>query len=101
MSKNTENWWKKGENFRILTSSESKKFKFWNLQVINEKNWGLLSEKNAFLQNFQCSRARYIGFSSGAQYIHLGAPFAMVGKKIGTDTKKLQIFCMLFCNGSY
>ena len=66
-----------------------------------EKNWGLLSEKNTFLQNFQCSRARYIGFSSGAQYIHLGAPFAMVGKKIGIDPKKLQNFFMLFCDGSH
>ena len=39
-SKNTENWWKKGENFRILTSSESKKFKFYILDFIYEKKFG-------------------------------------------------------------
>ena len=39
-SKNTENWWKKGENFRILTSSESKKFKFYILDFMYEKKIG-------------------------------------------------------------
>ena len=39
-SKNTENWWKKGENFRILTSSESKKFKFYILDIVYEKKFG-------------------------------------------------------------
>ena len=85
----------------ITDGLESKKFKFFNLKVRNEKkNWGLLTEKNAFLQNFQCFRARYIGFSSGAQYIHFGAPFAMVEKKIGLHTKKLQNIFLLFCEGS-
>ena len=39
-SKNTENWWKKGENFRILTSSKSKKFKFYILDIVYEKKFG-------------------------------------------------------------
>ena len=93
----TKNW----KNLRIEHCLESKNFKFFDLQVRSEKkNWGLLSEKNAFLQNFQCSRAHYIGFSSGAQYIHLGAPFVMVGKNIETYAKKLQNIFLLFCEGS-
>ena len=39
-SKNTENWWKKGENFRILTNSKSKKFKFYILDIVYEKKIG-------------------------------------------------------------
>ena len=39
-SKNTENWWKKGENFRILSSSESKKFKFYILDIRYEIKFG-------------------------------------------------------------
>ena len=39
-SKNTENWWKKGENLRILTGSESKKFKFYILDIRYEKKFG-------------------------------------------------------------
>ena len=49
MSKNTENWWKKGENFRILTSSESKIFEFYTLDIICEKKyWGYFLKKSDF-----------------------------------------------------
>ena len=39
-SKNTENWQKNGENFKILTSSEGKKFKFYVLDFIYKKKIG-------------------------------------------------------------
>ena len=51
---------------RIEDCLESKSLSFITYRSEMQKNWGLLSEKNAFLQNFQCSRARSIGFSSGA-----------------------------------
>ena len=39
-SKNRENCQKKGENFKILSSSESKKFKFYILDIRYEKKFG-------------------------------------------------------------
>ena len=34
------------------------------------ESWDAVASKNTFLQNFQYSRAHYIGFSSGAQNIY-------------------------------
>ena len=39
-SKDTGNWWEKVENFRIFTSSKSKNFKFYILDIAYEKKFG-------------------------------------------------------------
>ena len=84
--------WKNCKNLRIQHFLESKKLKFFNLQVRNEKKiGGYFLKKMHFCKIFSVP-ARSICFSSGAQNIYLGAPFAMVGKKNRDWRKKVTNF---------
>ena len=98
MQKNAKNWEKWWKNLRILTNQESKKIKFYILDIRYEKKiWGLLSEKkhlfgfvgeeaswsmleSTFLPLFFIYKASRTRILNGAQERTKGAPkWALTG----------------------